>query len=210
MSHLQKLTLDEGKFLVKLARESVSYYLKERRYPNCPSAYPNILNEKMGIFTTISTFPKNELRGCIGYPYASESLIELCLSSSIKAATQDPRFESLDLNELNNVIFEVTILSPMILLDPNINYEEQIKIGRDGLLVVCEAYSKSGLLLPQVATEWNFDKKTFLKEVCRKALIFDNCTKDKNCKFYRFESQIFKEVSPKSDIEEEVLNERNI
>jgi uncharacterized protein (TIGR00296 family) len=210
MNSVPKFNLEEGKFLVRLARQSVEFFLKNKKYPSLPNTYPENLNKTVGIFVTLSTFPSGNLRGCIGYPYAFGPLIELCVSASIKAACEDPRFECVQLEELDNIVFEVTILSPMILLDKNKPYEEQIEIGRDGLLVVCDIYGKSGLLLPQVAVEWEFDKKTFLKEVCRKALLNDDCINDKNCKFYRFESQIFKEVSPNSDIKEGVLNERNI
>ncbi|MGB9755642.1 MAG: TIGR00296 family protein [Desulfurella sp.] len=210
MSTIPKFSLEEGKFLVKLSRQSVEYFLKNHKYPPLPSSYPQNLDKTAGIFVTLSTLPRNDLRGCIGYPYAFGSLIELCISASIKAACEDPRFECVKAEELNNIVFEVTILSPMIALEQNKPYDEQIEIGRDGLLVVCDSYGKSGLLLPQVATEWGFDKKTFFKEVCVKASLDDNCVNDKNCKFYRFESQIFKEVSPNSDIKEEVLNERNI
>ncbi len=210
MNSVFKFNLEEGKFLVKLARKSVEYFLNTNKYPQLPQKYPENLNKSMGIFVTITTFPGGSLRGCIGYPYPFSSLIELCISSSIKAACEDPRFECLKKEELEEVVFEVTILSPMIALDQSKPYEEQIEIGRDGLFVVCDAYGKSGLLLPQVATEWGFNKKTFLKEVCRKASLNDNCMHDKNCTFYRFESQIFKELSPNSEIREEFLNERNI
>ncbi|OSS41926.1 putative ACR [Desulfurella amilsii] len=210
MNSVPKFSLEEGKFLVKLARQSVEYFLKNKKYLPIPHTYPENLNKTVGIFITLSTFPGENLRGCIGYPYAFGPLIELCVSASTKAACEDPRFECVSTKELDNIVFEVTILSPMILLDQNKPFEEQIEIGRDGLLVTCDTYGKSGLLLPQVAVEWGFDKKKFLKEVCRKASLNDNCINDRNCKFYRFESQIFKEVSPNSDIKEEVLNERNI
>ncbi|SDC33952.1 hypothetical protein SAMN05660835_00679 [Desulfurella multipotens] len=210
MNSVLNFSLEEGKFLVKLARQSVEYFLSSNKYPPLPQNYPPKLDKNMGVFVTLSTFPNENLRGCIGYPYAFNSLIKLCISASIKAACEDPRFECVKKEELDDIIFEVTILSPMIPLDQNKPYEEQIEIGRDGLLVVCDLYGKSGLLLPQVATQWGFDKKTFLKEVCRKASMYDDCMNDRNCKFYRFESQIFKEVSPNSEIKEEILNERNI
>ncbi len=210
MDKIPKFSIEEGRFLVKLARQSVEYFLEKQKYPAIPKTYPQNLDKTAGIFVTISTFPSNDLRGCIGYPYAFSPLIESCISASIKAACEDPRFECVKIKELDNLVFEVTILSPMILLDQNRPYDEQIEIGRDGLLVVCDYFGRSGLLLPQVATQWGFDKKTFLKEVCIKAGLETDCMHNKNCKFYRFESQIFKEVSPKSDIKEEILNERNI
>jgi len=210
MDQAPKFSLEEGRFLVKLARKAVEYFLKFGKYPPLPDSYPSSLNKEYGIFVTLSTFPHNYLRGCIGYPYPFSPLIESCISASIKAACEDPRFECVKIEELDNVVFEVTILSPMILLDKNKPYEEQIEIGRDGLLVVCDYLGRSGLLLPQVATQWGFDKKTFLEEVCKKAGLDEHCMYNKNCKFYRFEAQIFKEVSPNSEIEEEVFHEKYI
>ncbi len=200
-----ELTLDQGTYLVRLARESIEYYFKHNRLMPKPEDYPEIFNEKRGVFVTLNTYPDNNLRGCIGYPLAYEPLIDGVILSAVSAAFGDPRFKPLSTFEFDKVIVEVTVLSPMIPLDPSKSYVDQIKVGRDGLYVVCGAYS--GLLLPQVPVEWGWDEETFLANVCHKAGLPYTCYQEKTCTFYRFTGQIFEEVKPYGDVVEKKIEE---
>ncbi len=197
------LSLEQGKYLVKLARKSIEYYFKHNELMPKPEGYPEILNEKRGVFVTLNNCPDGSLRGCIGYPLAYEPLINGVISSAVSAAFGDPRFKPLSTFEFDNVVVEITVLSPMISLDSSKNYAEQIKVGRDGLYVVCGAYS--GLLLPQVPVEWGWNEEEFLANVCQKAGLPYTCYKEKACVFYRFTGQIFEEVKPYGDIVEKKI-----
>ncbi len=197
------LTVKDGEYLVQLARNSIKYYLDTNSIIQTPKEYPNILSEKRGVFVTLNTYPNKHLRGCIGYPMAHEPLIEATISSAVSAAFSDPRFTPLKREELNKITIEVSVLSPMILLDKNRNYANQIKIGRDGLFIVCG--SNSGLLLPQVPVEWNWNETEFLSEICIKAGLIPGCHDNKDCDLYRFTGQIFEEQNPEGKIVEKKI-----
>ncbi len=198
------LSLKDGEYLVRLSRRAVKTYLKTNKVIERPSDIPEVFKEKRGVFVTLNTYPDKKLRGCIGYPLAYEPLVDAVISSAISAAFSDPRFAPLLMSELDKIIFEVTVLSDMILLDDKIDYKRQIEIGRDGLFIVCGA--NSGLLLPQVPVEWGWDKGTFLKEICLKAGLYETCYENKNCKLHRFTGQIFCETKPNGDIVEKDNN----
>ncbi len=195
-----ELSLEEGIYLVKLARKTIEHYLKTSKVIERPNDFSEILEEKRGVFVTLNTYPDKKLRGCIGYPLAYEPLIDATISSAISAASSDPRFMPLSMDELSKVVIEVTVLSLMMKLDKTIPYERQIKIGRDGLFIVCGA--NSGLLLPQVPVEWGWNELEFLREVCIKAGLSSDCHTYENCDLYRFTGQIFEEKSPEGNIVE--------
>ena len=197
------IDLNDGRYLVNLARKAIEVYFDTKKVMERPDDYPSMFEEKRGVFVTLNTYPDKRLRGCIGYPLAYEPLIDAVISSAISAAFSDPRFVPLSKDELSRVTVEVTVLSPMILLDKHKDYNRQIKIGRDGLFIVCGA--NSGLLLPQVPVEWNWDTDEFLKEICIKAGLSENCYLSENCDLHRFSGQIFEEVTPRGDVVEKGL-----
>ena len=99
------LTLEEGKLLVSLARKAVETYLKTRETIRPPENIPEKLREKYGVFVTINTVKNDhkELRGCIGYPYPTEPLINALIDSAISSATRDPRFPPMSLLSLIHI-----------------------------------------------------------------------------------------------------------
>jgi len=109
-----QLSLEEGEFLVELARNAVKEYLETRKYVKAPENTPKKLYERCGVFVTINRVKngEKELRGCIGYPYPTNPLVEAVIDSAINAATQDPRFYPLSSSELGEVVFEVSVLTP--------------------------------------------------------------------------------------------------
>lgn len=184
---------DDGKELVTMARKAVSEYL-EKKLKISDSEFNSKFDFESGVFVTINK--QNSLRGCIGYPLPVKKLFEGVVDAAISAATQDPRFTPVNIDELDKIVFEVTVLTPPveIKVDDPIEYLSIIKVGRDGLIV--ENSYTSGLLLPQVPTEYGWNVEEFLGYTCEKAGLDKNSWKDKTTKISRFEGVIFKEESP--------------
>jgi uncharacterized protein (TIGR00296 family) len=196
------VTLDEGIFLVRLARDAVSEYLQVGIEPTTPEGTPPALREKSGVFVTIEEYDggRRGLRGCIGYPLPHSPLVEATMDSAISAATRDPRFSPMAKAELPNVVFEVSVLSRPALLKAArpVEYPKLIKVARDGL-VVERGYHK-GLLLPQVPVEWGWDEVTFLSECCVKAGLPPDSWLSTDVKIYTFTAQVFSETNPSGEI----------
>lgn len=196
------LTLEEGKILVSLARLAISKYLENHEIIKPPRAIPEKLLRKSGVFVTLNALKRNhELRGCIGFPYPSEALANATIKAAISAATEDPRFKPVDLPELkSSIVLELTHLT-----EPrNLNVSDrqtltkQIQVGKHGLIVA--AKGTSGLLLPQVATEWNWDSSEFLMNCCLKAGLPPDSWLLDGVEVKVFEGEIFEEVKPEGDV----------
>ena len=202
-----QLTLEEGSFLVRLARKAVSEYLRNRKITAVPKDVSPKLMERCGVFVTLSTLHqgKKRLRGCIGFPYPTTPLTRAVIESAINSATQDPRFSPVSLNELDEIVFEVSVLTPpqLVRVDKPTGYPSKIKVGQDGLIVE-RSYCK-GLLLPQVPIEWNWEEEEFLCQCCMKAGLSPDCWLLEGTKIYKFQAIIFEEVSPKGDVEQKNL-----
>ena len=191
------LTIEEGKKAVKLARKAIETYLAENKV--IKDRYSGVFEHKRGVFTTLTKH--GELRGCIGFPYPIKRLDEAIIESAIAAATDDPRFPPVKLDEMNEIIVEVTILTPPEKLEfKRVELPKHIEIGRHGLMVKRGLFS--GLLLPQVAVEHGFDAEEFLSQTCMKAGLPPDCWLVEDTEVYRFEGQIFKEVKPRGDVVE--------
>lgn len=197
------ISLEEGKNAVVFARKVVETKVKNDK--RLHADIQGVFDEKQGAFVTIHTYPGYDLRGCIGIPLPIMSLKE-AISEGASSATRDPRFPPLKENELDKIIIEVTVLTkPEIIKvnDPK-EYFNQIKIGRDGLIVEQGFYK--GLLLPQVPVEQGWDAEEYLSHTCMKAGLMPDAWFDKNTKIYRFSGQIFMEISPNGEIKEKKLD----
>lgn len=199
-----RLTEDEGKFLVNLARRTITSFISTGKEIPVPSNYPSKLKEKCGVFVTLNTVKNGveELRGCIGYPEPILPLVEATIDSAISAATRDPRFPPLSSHELNGITVEVSVLTPPTLIevkDPR-DYVKEVKIGRDGLIV--ERGMFKGLLLPQVPVEWKWDLEEFLANCCMKAGLAPDMWLVKGTRIYKFQAIIFKENMPNGEVEQ--------
>ena len=204
-NYIMNLNLAEGRYLVKLARDSISYYLKNLVPPPAPKTnFPNLL-EKRGVFCTLLTYPENKLRGCIGLIASEKSLINATIEASC-SATQDPRFFPLEESELDKIIIELTILSEMqrILVYEPRDYLKEIKIGKDGLYL--KYHYNSGIFLPQVPIEQRWDVKTYLSELCLKAGLTEDSWITKPVQLYKFQAQIFSEAEPNGEVFERKLS----
>ena len=198
-----QLTLEEGRFLVKLARKAVEGYLKNGKIIAVPKDVSPKLMERCGVFVTLNSFHqgKKELRGCIGFPYPTTPLTRAVIESAINSATQDPRFPPVSLDELNHIVFEVSVLTPpkLVKVEKPTDYPSKIKVGQDGLIVERSYYK--GLLLPQVPIEWNWEEEEFLCQCCMKAGLSPDSWLLEGTKIYKFQAIIFEEASPKGEIE---------
>jgi uncharacterized protein (TIGR00296 family) len=186
--NMNLLTEEEGKAALRLAREAIETYLKsgKRIKPNLTGCF----KEKSGVF--VSIHKNGELRGCIGHPYPNLPLGEAIVDAAISAATSDPRFEPIRIDELDKLKLEVTVLSPMELIKAKPkDLPKEIIIGKHGLLVKKGIYS--GLLLPQVPVEQCWDAEEFLSYTCLKANLPPDAWWDEDTKIYRFAGQIFSE-----------------
>lgn len=195
--NFQNISDDDGTILVKMARTVVTKYLT-----NNTKIFDHDFKEKFsfnaGVFVTIND--KSGLRGCIGFPFAMKKLSDALTDAAISASTEDPRFPSITQNELNNLVFEVTVLSDAEEISTSSPEEiiQEVKIGRDGLMI--EKDSQSGLLLPQVPVEYNWDVVDFLNHTCHKAGLPNGSWKDKDTKISKFQGIIFREILPNGEI----------
>lgn len=194
----EDLSLEEGTFIVRLARNAVSSYLRNWKMPSRPQETPETLLKKGAAFVTLlKIIPagERELRGCIGYVKAMEPLVDSVIHAAIAAATEDPRFPPVRPHELQHIVFEVSVLS-----DPKpvpLQGRDRVKgfiIGRDGLIIRKGFYS--GLLLPEVPVEYCWDEETFLSETCIKAGLQPDCWLDNESELLRFSAVTFREERP--------------
>ncbi len=187
----EKLSEENGEFLVKLAREAITSYLVEKRVLEVPKDVDHLLKEEMGVFVTLTC--AGDLRGCIGYPEPVMPLVNAVIDAAISAATRDPRFPSLRADELDDIHVEVSVLTKpeLITVEKPSEYVGKVNIGEDGLIVERGPYR--GLLLPQVATEWHWNAEEFLANTCMKAGLSTDCWLYEDVKIYKFHSQIFPE-----------------
>ena len=146
--------------LLGLARQSIRQFLLAGKKNTQKSVNPE-LQAQLGAFVTLHN--QRCLRGCIGVISSALPLHETVQDCAISAATLDSRFDSVSLSELEEINIEISVLSPLALVR-NIS---DIEIGVHGLLV--SSQGKRGLLLPQVATEHQWNRETFLQQTCRKA-----------------------------------------
>ncbi len=202
MLKVTDLTDEHGRFLVRLARKAVEEKVRRGIKINPPEETPRILREKAGVFVTLTKLVNNheELRGCIGYIIPYKPLVEATIDVAISAATEDPRFPPVEPSELNDILVEVTVLTPpekIEVKDPS-DYLKEIKIGRDGLIIKYGPFS--GTLLPQVPVEYNWDVETFLDNLCWKAGLPAGCWRDKKTEIYRYQGVLWKEKTPKGEI----------
>ncbi len=197
------LTLEEGAELVRLARTAVESYLKNGKIINST----NKSDKKAGIFVTLyqldTSNSKKNLRGCIGYTVPSWNIHDTVVAAAINAATEDPRFIALGQEELDKVIFEVSVLTkpiPIQIVNTQV-FPSEIVIGRDGLIL--ESNFGSGLFLPQVPVEQRWTISEYLTNLCYKAGAPVDAWKLPDSKLYKFHTMVFREKLPNREIHAE-------
>jgi len=199
------LTLDEGTYLVRLARRTIEASFTKAKVDL--SDAPPKTREVCGVFVTLNSLKGEEkqLRGCIGYPYPIKPLVEAVNDVADAAAFEDPRFPRLTQKELREIVVEVSVLTPpeRVKAEKPEQYPSMIRIGVDGLIV--KRGGRSGLLLPQVATEWEWDSEEFLSQCCVKAGLPPDSWLLPSTEVSRFQAIIFAESTPGGEVEREEI-----
>lgn len=179
-----ELNPQEKKALLAIARQAIIHavetgdeYIEPRE--------EKMLNQRNGCFVTIKQ--DSQLRGCIGNFQSELPLFREVAKMAIASSTQDPRFYPMKKSDLDNFTLEISVLSPLLKID-DIN---EIEVGRHGIYI--EKSFHRGVLLPQVATEHHWDRKTFLKQTCVKAGLPTDAWKAEDAEIYVFSAQIFGE-----------------
>ncbi len=181
-----KISNDDKRTLLKLARKTLKLYLKEGKKYDPPENIKSRFSKEMGAFTTLNK--DKELRGCIGYIIPIKPLWEAIRDTSIEAAVHDPRFSPVTYNELKNITIEISVLT----VPQKVKSVDDIVLGRDGVIV--KRGWNQGVFLPQVATETGWDKETFLDYLCyEKAGLSPNAWKDKDTELLTFQAIVFSE-----------------
>ena len=176
------LSEQEKEILHKIAREAIESKFRGGELSET-KVTSKTLKEKRGAFVTLHKH--GDLRGCIGYIRARKPLHQTIKEMAIAAAFQDSRFEPVTEKELKDIDIEISVLTPL----RKISNTEEIEVGKHGIYIIKGLYS--GLLLPQVATEYGWDRKTFLEHTCTKAGLPDDAWKEKDTEIYTFSADIF-------------------
>jgi AmmeMemoRadiSam system protein A len=140
---------------------------------------------RAGAFVTLRMH--GQLRGCIGYPDSELPLLEVVGRCAVSAAISDPRFPAVNVDEWRDIDLEISVLGPL----EEVADLSQVVVGRHGLVV--ELGRRRGLLLPQVATEWNWTVTEFVSQTCLKAGLPRDAWRS-GATLYRFEAQVFGEI----------------
>lgn len=184
------LSEEDGRLAVRLARQTL--HATVQGTPNPSLSLPPIFLEKRGVFVTLTR--SGQLRGCIGFPYPVAPLGAAIVEAAHAAAVEDPRFHPVRPEELGSIRVEVTVLTkPEVIEGPADERAARVEVGRHGLIV--RGKGTSGLLLPQVATEYHWESEEFLSSTCAKAGLAGRCWRDPDVEVSTFEGQIFQESS---------------
>ena len=182
---LELLDKRQQKELLAIARQTVESYVREGKILKF-EIKDERLQKKEGAFVTLHK--GGQLRGCIGQIIPSgEPLWEVVRDIAITAASQDYRFNPVTSGELDKLDYEISVLS----VPEEIDNWRNIKLGEHGVIV--EGGERSGVFLPQVATETDWSLEEFLSQLCsQKAGLDPNCYKnDPNVKLKTFTAQVF-------------------
>ncbi|MBL7135841.1 MAG: AmmeMemoRadiSam system protein B [Candidatus Marinimicrobia bacterium] len=177
-----ELNKGEQLYLIELAEQTVRAVVINQPPPK-PKNILDKFKEKRGAFVTLEKH--DQLRGCIGYILPVYPLYETVIEVATSAALKDPRFPPVSESELDDITVEVSVLTvPKVITDPKV-----IEVGKHGIIIKRGFYQ--GLLLPQVATEYGWDRETFLEHTCNKAGLPKDAWKDKDTEIKIFSAQVF-------------------
>ncbi|SMC25832.1 hypothetical protein SAMN02746041_02443 [Desulfacinum hydrothermale DSM 13146] len=183
-AEMPPLSAADKEQLKAIARRAIEAKLQENVPPPIELAQlSENLRRKRGAFVTLKI--QGRLRGCIGQIVGRSPLAQTVARMAVAAAFQDPRFPPLTREEWPGVTVEISALTPL----RRVHRAEEIQVGRHGLYL--RKGWKSGLLLPQVATEYGWDRDTFLEQTCRKAGLPADAWRDPETEIYIFSAEVF-------------------
>ena len=176
------LSVADKKTLLAIARQSITSKL-EKKEMIFSEDISGPLMERRGAFVTLTI--EGRLRGCIGTFASEDPLYQTIARMALEAASSDPRFPSLEKEELGLLDIEISVLTPMMrIYDP-----QAVEVGRDGLYIRQGVFS--GVLLPQVPVEYGWDRVKFLEQTCLKAGLPPDTWKSEKAELYTFQAEIF-------------------
>jgi hypothetical protein len=178
----KKMTFEQE--ALQAVRKTLESHLQGKPIPDFKFEHEKF-QQKYGVFVTLKK--GDDLRGCIGFIKGIEPLADAIPEMAISAATKDPRFNPVTYEELKDIKIEISVLTPMTPVE-DIN---EIEIGKHGLML--QLGPNSGLLLPQVPVEWNWDVEEFLENLCQKAGLPAGAHKHPQAKLEKFSAQVFSE-----------------
>ena len=180
------LSAKDASSLLAIAREAIVHHLNKQTYRPAPRE-EKALVQKSGCFVTLKT--GGRLRGCIGSFQTERPLFQEVAAMAVASASKDPRFPPLVAAELEQTSLEISVLSPL----EKIEDIEQIRVGEHGIYL--EKNFSRGVLLPQVATDHHWDRRTFLEQTCVKAGLPVDAWQSPDTDIYIFSAQIISENS---------------
>lgn len=182
------LTPQEGREALRLARSSLEHFVLKGEPLKPASPFAGEFAQPYGAFVSLHT-RDGMLRGCIGHMVGDGPLGELVIELAVAAGTRDPRFPPASAGELPDLCYEISVLSPMTPIDA-----QDVRPGVHGLYM--RRGAQSGVLLPQVATEWSWSREEFLEHTSAKAGLAPDAWKDAGTEILAFTAQVFSEDCP--------------
>lgn len=180
----EKLNTEEQERLLEIARKAILDSIKKNQIDN-ESPSTEGLGRPCGAF--VSLHKLGQLRGCIGTFTSPRPLVDTVQEMALSSSQRDPRFPPVREEEMADIDIEISVLSPL----REIKDINAIEVGRHGIYIT--KGFRSGVLLPQVATEYGWDRETFLEHTCIKAGLPPETWKDEGVKIEIFEAQVFGE-----------------
>ena len=182
---MSSLAEREKKLLLQIARSALTLGVANK--PPLQEFPPDeILQQPAGAFVTMHR--RGRLRGCVGQLPGRDALVAVVAHCARAAALDDSRFEPVGLGELSEIDIEISVLSA--LEDVTL---EAIETGKHGLVV--SQGRQRGVLLPQVASQFNWGAQRFLEETCVKAGLERDAWKDPATRVQAFTAEVFSEAA---------------
>lgn len=196
---MDRLDRSQGRWAVEHARTVVESVVEDGPRPPVPDQVDEAFERRRGAFVTLEK--RGSLRGCIGRPRPEQTALDAIRDAAAGAARNDPRFPPVTASELSAITVEVSVLSTpeSIAAEAPERRPAFVEVGRDGLIVRGE--ERSGLLLPQVPVDRDWDAVTFLEQTCRKAGLSKDCWRTNDVAVERFYAQVFAEREPGGPVE---------
>lgn len=182
---MSPLPSEDRRALLALARQAITAAVAHQAFPPLPQLRSD--PGRRGAFVTLHQ--KGRLRGCIGMMDSAGPLPEMVGRCAVSAAMEDPRFAPLTAGELDGLEVEISVLSPLRKVSP-----EEVEVGTHGLRV--RQGFLSGVLLPQVASRYNWSRERFLEEACRKATLPPDAWRESNTVIEAFTAEVFSDADP--------------
>ena len=182
------LNEEEKQRLLTIARKSVERVVLDSKLYEPATTGDEALDQERGAFVTIKE--AGELRGCVGYTSGVKPLYRTISEAAALAALRDPRFRPVTREELPQLEYEISVLSPLV----HVRDVNQIEVGRHGLLI--RNRDHEGLLLPQVPVEQHWNRTKFLQQTCVKGGMDPECWKAEETDIFRFTALVFSEHRP--------------